>query len=99
MISMNSLTIAAVSRVFAVYVPAYVIFRNDDAAGGLAACGCMGAYWLHHHCHHCFEYCIAGMGGERRQEPRDGFTGDVDDPGANHGIHRPDHLHSDASQG
>jgi hypothetical protein len=46
MISMNSLTIAAVSRVFAVYVPAYVIFRNDDAAGGLAACGCVSAFFF-----------------------------------------------------
>src|SRR5262249_6929635 len=29
-----------------VSVPALVIFTNDDAAGGLAACGCMGFFGI-----------------------------------------------------
>jgi len=41
---MNSSLVAEVIRGLAVGVPAYALFRSDDAAGGLAACGCMGFF-------------------------------------------------------
>jgi hypothetical protein len=41
---MNSALFVEVIRSFAVSLPAFAIFNSDDAAGGLAACGCMGFF-------------------------------------------------------
>src|ERR1051325_6068756 len=39
---MNFSLTAELLRTFAVFIPAYMLFRSDDAAGGLACLGCMG---------------------------------------------------------
>ena len=42
---MNSSLLVEVIRTLAISVPAFAIFdSSDDAAGGLAACGCMGFF-------------------------------------------------------
>jgi len=39
---MNGSLFAGVTGTFAVLIPAFAIFRAEDAAGGLACAGCMG---------------------------------------------------------